>query len=107
MTGLSEVTYIFDRGQRLAAVVMDMDKDRFDEVFDMLASKYKVNVKRRPFVGDRFAEFKPKGSTIQLIAPHLSFQMQAMYLRNDFYQAVNLKNAQEAQQKRATEMSKF
>jgi hypothetical protein len=105
--GLSEVSYIFDKERRLAGVVMQLDKHRFDDVFKMLAAKYKVTAERRPFVGNRFAEFKPKGATIQLSAPHMSFKMQAVYVRNDLHQAFNLKTAQEAQNKQAIERSKF
>lgn len=104
---LTEVFYIFDKEQRLAAIRMEMSKDRFDEVFNFLAAKYKPAVKERPFVGNMFARFKPKGAIIELDAPHLGFGMQAMYIRADLYQQINAKFAQEAKEKAASEKAKF
>lgn len=104
---LSEVVYIFDKDQKLAAVLMVMDKGRFDEIFNFLAGKYKTTAKQRPFVGDMFARFKAKGTIIELEAPHLGFNMQANYIRDDLYQQFNAQTAQETQQKKATEKSKF
>lgn len=104
---LSEVVYIFDKDQRLAAVLMMMGSERFDEIFKYLAGKYKTTAKQRPFVGDMFARFKAKGTTIELDAPHLGFSMQANYIRDDLYQQFNAQTAQETKQKKATEKSKF
>lgn len=104
---LSEVFYIFDKDQQLAGVLMDMGKSRFDEVFNFLSGKYKVTAKQRPFVGDMFARFKAKGVIIELDAPHLGFGMQARYIRDDLYQQFNTQSAQEMQQKKASEKSKF
>lgn len=104
---LTEVFYIFDKDQKLAAVMMNMSKDRFDEIFKFLAGKYKTTAKQRPFVGDMSARFKAKGVTIELVAPHLGFDMQANYIRDDLFQQFNAQTAQETQQKKATEKSKF
>lgn len=104
---LSQVFYIFDKDQKLAAVIMDMSKSRFDEIFNFLSGKYKATAKQRPFVGDMFARFRAKGVTIELDAPHLGFDMQARYIRDDLYQQFNTQTAQETQQKKASEKSKF
>ncbi len=104
---LSEVFYIFDKDQKLAGVLMEMSKNRFDEIFNFLSGKYKVTAKQRPFVGDMFARFKAKGGTIELDAPHLGFNMQARYIRDDLFQQFNTQSAQETQQKKASEKSKF
>lgn len=104
---LTEVVYIFGKDRKLAAVVMTMSKERFDEIFNFLAGKYKTTAKQRPFVGDKFARFKANGAVIELEAPHLSFNMQASYIRDDLYQQFNAQTAQETQQKKATEKSKF
>lgn len=105
--GLSSVVYIFDKDQRLAGVLMEMGKGRFDEVFSFLAGKYKVTSQQRPFVGDKFGGFKAKGATIELNAPHMSFEMNANYIRDDLYAQFKSQSAQEAQQKKASEKSKF
>ena len=48
---LNKVLYIFDREQKLAAVMMTMGKNRFEDISSFLASKYKVTKKVVPFVG--------------------------------------------------------
>lgn len=107
LDGLTEVVYIFDKDQKLAGVLMEMGNDRFDEVFGVLAGKYKVTAQARPFVGNKFGRFKAKGATIELSAPHMSFEMQANYIRDDLYAQFTTQSAAEAQQKRAAEQSKF
>lgn len=104
---LNEVIYIFDKDQKLAGVIMDMGKHRFDEIFGIMAGKYKVTSKQRPFVGNMSARFKAQGVTIELDAPHLGFNMQASYIRDELYQQFNTQAAQESQQKKAAEKSKF
>lgn len=104
---LTEVVYIFDRDDKLAGVLMDMGKFRFDDIFETLAAKYKVTAKQRPFVGNMSARFKPKGVTIELDAPHLGFNMNASYIRDDLYEQFHSESARESQQKKAAERSKF
>jgi hypothetical protein len=104
---LNEVTYIFDQDQKLAGVIMDMGKHRFDEILGLLAAKYKVSAKQRPFVGNMFARLNAKGVTIELDAPHLGFNMQASYIRDDLYRQFHTQANQETQQKKAVEKSKF
>ena len=105
--GLTEVFYIFDKDQKLAGVLMEMGNSRFDEVFGFLSGKYKVTAQERPFVGNKFGRFKAKGATIELNAPHMSFEMQANYIRDDLYAQFKTQSAQEATKKQASEKSKF
>ncbi|ROQ90695.1 hypothetical protein [Desulfosoma caldarium] len=104
---LYEVFYIFDQDHKLAGVLMTMCKTRFDEILSFLSEKYTLTAKRRPFVGDMFARFKAKGVIIELDAPHLSFNMEIRYIRDDLYKQFNMQTAQETQQKKAYEKSKF
>lgn len=105
--GLSDVLYIFDKTNVLAGVIMTMEKSRFDEVFGFLSGKYKVSAKQIPFVGNKFARLKGKGAMVELDAPHLSFTMEARYLRDDLFQQFNAQSEAEAQQKKASERSRF
>ena len=107
IAGLTEVFYIFDKDQKLAGVLMQMGKGRFAEVFGFLAGKYKVTAQERPFVGNQFGRFKAKGATIELIAPHLGFEMQANYICDDLYAQFKTQSAEEATQIKASEKSKF
>ncbi|MBI1928181.1 hypothetical protein HYR99_28540 [Candidatus Poribacteria bacterium] len=105
---LTKVFYIFDEKEKLAGVLMTMSKNRFDDIFDVLSGKkYEVIVKERPFVGNMYARFKAKGVTIEMDAPHLGFTMSVSYLRDDLYQKFNSQSAQEEQQKKEKEKSKF
>ncbi|MDI3295329.1 hypothetical protein [Janthinobacterium tructae] len=105
--GLSEVVYIFDAQGKLAGVIMDMDKNRFSSIYQLLRKKYKVRSEKRPFVGDQYALFKPADATIELDAPHLSFTMEVRYLRNDLLQKFNADTAAEEAAKKKTEAEKF
>jgi hypothetical protein len=105
--GLHSVLYIFDDKKKLAAVIMDMDKARFDAVFQALAAKYKVSSQQRPFVGDKFAHFKTQDAMIILGAPHLSFEMAVRYIRNDLMRLYNSQTSAEAEIKRKSEAAKF
>lgn len=105
--GLTSVFYIFDEQERLAGVLMDMRKDRFDAVFKALSGKYKVVTQERPFVGNQYARFKVPDATIEIDAPHLSFTMSVRYIRNDLMQAYRTQSAAEAETKRRKESAKF
>lgn len=105
--GLSEVLYIFDDQKKLTGVIMDMNKARFDAVFQAISGKYKVSSQQRPFVGNKFARFKTQDSVIEMDAPHLGFQMEVRYIRNDLFQNFNSQAAAEAETKKKREAAKF
>lgn len=105
--GLNEVHYIFDDQKKLTGVIMNMDKTRFDSVFQALSGKYKVSSQQRPFVGNQFARFKTQDSVIEMDAPHLGFQMEVSYIRNDLMQKYNFQTASEAEAKKKREAAKF
>jgi len=105
--GLTSVLYIFDEQKKLAAVIMDMGKHRFDAVFQFLSGKYKVVAQQRPFVGNQYARFRPSDAFIELDAPHLGFNMEVRYIRNDLMQKFNAQSEAEAAAKKKSEASKF
>ena len=105
--GLSRVLYIFDEQKKLAGVVMDMDKQRFDAVFQFLSSKYKAVAQQRPFVVNQYARFRPSDAVVELDAPHLSFNMEVRYIRNDLMQKFNAQSEADAAAKKKAEASKF
>jgi hypothetical protein len=105
--GLNSVLYIFDEQKKLAGIVMDMNKARFDSIYKFLSGKYKVSSQQLPFVGDKFARFKTTDTTIEINAPHLSFEMEVRYVRNDAMQKYNNQTAAEANAKKKSEASKF
>mgnify|MGYP001282501103 CR=1 FL=1 len=105
--GLTKVLYVFDDQRELAAVIMVMAKHRFDSVFQFLESKYKVVAQQRPFVGDRYAKFRPSDAVIELDAPHLSFDMEVRYVRNDLMQKFIAQSEADAAAKKRSEASQF
>lgn len=114
--GVTNVIYVFDQAGKLAAIEMtmpaskslqDIQKSRFDEIANMLASKYKQTKKVRPFVGDRFARFSAPDTVIELDAPHMSHDMNLRYMTPAFVQQMNNGVKAEAQEKRATEKSRL
>lgn len=105
--GLTEVVYIFDNQRKLAGVLMNMNKARFDTVFRALSAKYKLVSQQRPFVGDQFSRFRTKDSIVEVAAPHLSFEMEVRYVRNDLMQKFNSKSAAEDEAKNKSEAAKF
>lgn len=104
---LNKVVYIFDADQKLAAVIMTMGKHRFNDIFGIVSSKYKVRTQQRPFVGDQFARFTAPNTVIELDAPHLGFSLEVRYIRQDLFEKFNAQVQQEAQQKQKTEKGRF
>lgn len=113
INGLKEIYFLFNKQQKLDAVLMVLpkgsDKDanagNFKEVLSMLSGKYTLVRKNVPFVGDSSATLKHGDSQITLDAPHLNFDMQLMYASNDFFakRMAYLENAekQAAEQKKS------
>ena len=105
--GLQSVQYVFDTSGKLVGVFMTMAKHRTDDIFDVLAGKYKLVKKVRPYVGDQYAKFNDSGTIIELEAPHLSFQMEVRYMTPAFVKTWEDGTKNQAQQKRAQEKAKF
>lgn len=105
--GLKEVAYVFDEQMLLAGILMTMSKHRFDAILGALSGKYKVSSQQRPFVGNQFARFKTSDAVIEIEAPHLSFDMEVRYIRNDQLQRFNAQSAAEAEVKKKREAAKF
>lgn len=105
--GLQDVLYIFDEQKKLTGVIMTLNKSRFDSIHQFLSSKYKVQNQQRPFVGNQFARFKTTDAIVEVDAPHMSFEMEVRYLRNDLLQKFKNQSQAEANSKRKSEASKF
>jgi hypothetical protein len=105
--GLTEVVYIFDDHDKLAGVILQMNKDRFGALFKLMNAKYKVVTQQRPFVGDQFVRFKTADATIELEAPHLSFTMEVRYVRHDLLKKFLAQSEAEAAAKKKKEAAKF
>lgn len=104
--GLSEVTFIFDRADKLSGVLMALPKDSFKPTLKALSAKYTLVHSEVPFVGNASAKLKQGNSVIELNAPHLSFTMQVLYLTNSLNQAFQQQSSSEraAKEKRQADM---
>lgn len=105
--GLQTVTYVFGQKNTLVALLMTMNKSKFDSVYSALAAKYKVAKKERPFVGNQSALFNTQDGVIVAEAPHLSFDMTVLYSTKDFWKSANAKVANDEATKRKREASQF
>ncbi len=77
--GLQSAFMIFDERNRLAGGLLTLHKSSYDAVVQALKEKYTLVREVRPFVGNRFAEFRASGALITVDAPHLSFEMTVLY----------------------------
>lgn len=104
--GLSEVTFIFDRTDKLAGVIMNLPKESFKPTLKTLATKYTLVSSEVPFVGNASARLKQGDSMIELNAPHMSFTMEVLYLTNGLKQAFQQQSSNEraAKEKRQADM---
>lgn len=104
--GLSGVTFIFDRADKLAGVLMSLPKERFKPTLKALSAKYKLVSSEVPFVGNASAKLKLGDSVVELNALHMSFAMEVLYLTNSLKQAFQQQSSNEraAKEKRQADM---
>ncbi|VAW71886.1 hypothetical protein MNBD_GAMMA12-1817 [hydrothermal vent metagenome] len=105
--GLKDTLFIFDKQEKLAVIMMTFNKHQFDTVFGYLKSKYALQSKRIPFVGSKRAVFKKEDVKIKMNAPHLSFDMDVMYLTDKFDRDYKRIQRLEQRQKNKREQSQF
>lgn len=105
--GLQRITFIFDKGNRLAGVVMTMAEHRFDDVYRFLAGKYRLQSKHIPFVGNRYARFSQDASIVEVEDPHLSFEMEVRYLTTELEKTFKQRRAAQEAQRKQTQGAKF
>ncbi len=114
--GLSEITFIFDQKDVLAAVVMklpkgegmnDMQNGLFKKTATALAAKYKQVERKEPFVGDASALFTQGSSVIELDAPHMGFNMELRYMTQDLRSRFNKQSSDDRAARDRNQASKL
>lgn len=105
--GLKNVTFIFDDDKMLDALMMKMNKNKFDAVYNYLNSKYILISKTIPYVGDKYVKFKKGNSVIIIEAMHMSFEMIVVYKTVEFDQQHIAGTKREKNQKERTQLDKF
>lgn len=105
--GLKNVQVIFDNKGVLVAVLTNLHKSKFDYLNSILSKKYKLVKKEIPFVGNKLVKFRDGGTEIILDAPHLSFEMDMLYIRSDFFKKYQQKSTQDKNSKKNSEASQL
>lgn len=105
--GLSELTFVFDSSDKLAAVLMTLPKDSFPKTLSALSSKYKLLDKQVPFVGNASAKLQQGDSVIEINAPHLSFEMTVSYMTKGLKQAFTQQASNERAAKEKRQADQF
>jgi hypothetical protein len=90
--GIQRITLIFDADDSLTALTASAEKqmgngayaDAFKQLHAQYAKKYSVISAALPFVGDCHAEYKNRGCSIELDAPHLDFNMSVVLHSAEF-----------------------
>jgi len=114
--GLSEIVFIFDTSDKLAAVLMtlpkgegfgDLHSGNFTKTAKALAAKYKQVEKSQPFVGDARATFRQGDSVVELDAPHMSFTMTLRYMTQALQKTFKQQSTSNKATKERTQANKF
>lgn len=105
--GMRTARVTYDKNGKLMAVATTFSKEKFQYLFGQMKSKYKLMSSNIPFVGDTSAKFKNGNTEIQLIAPHMSFEMEMNYVNINLLKAAKQKSSNDAQKKSKQEASQL
>lgn len=106
LDGLKNVLLVFsEKENTLLAVIANFNQDKFDSLNNSLAQKYKLIEKNIPFVGNKYVTYKDDQSLIQLNAPHMSFELEVIYLYEEFYKKVIKIEKSKKEQKKKDELN--
>jgi len=79
--GLKEVLFIYNNSDVLEAVLLKFDNAQFNGILGSLKQKYKKKTKEDiPFVGNKFVQWEEDKVNIELSSPHMSFDMELLYI---------------------------
>ena len=95
LEGVKNNAVIFNKGGKITAIMLELDKSRFDEIESMLAHKYVVVKKQISFAGDKYAKYQNDEDLIELDAPYLSSVMKLTYSEQIFQEKKKKKSAEE------------
>lgn len=73
---------------KVKAVLLVIQKSKFDYFYNLLKGKYKLTKKEIPYVGNKYASFIKDDVIILLDAPHLSFEMDLLYIDREYDKAL-------------------
>lgn len=105
--GLKELTLIFNRENKLVAVLSNLEKVRFNDVHRLLKDKYPIKSTYIPHVGNKKVLYSSGQDEIELNAPHMSFDMSLAYYTKQFLKSYETTIAKEEKQKRSQEAGRL
>lgn len=105
--GMQSARVIYDKNGKLMAVFTTFPKGKFQYLFGQMKSKYKLVSSNIPFVGDTSAKFTNGNTEIQLVAPHMSFEMEMNYVDKNLLKSAKQKSANDVQSKSKKEAEKL
>jgi len=84
--GLKYLLNLLNDKNKVTAVSLNIDRRKFDFVNASLSSKYKLIRQKKPFVGDKYADYRNGDDIITLNSPHMSFDMELTYIQKDTFE---------------------
>ena len=86
LTNVSELLFYCNSQEIVKAVFVEANKSNFENLFESLSKKYKLEEKHIPFVGNKSAVFQADNNVVvTLNAPHMSFKMTLLYITRENY----------------------
>lgn len=107
LEGLSETAFLFDTSGKLALAALTLSKHRYDAVLASLRSKYRYVSGNKPFVGNADATLRAGDVEIRLEAPHMSFEMSAIYGTDAAWKQLADNQRQQAEAKQRAQDSRL
>jgi hypothetical protein len=104
--GLESLHVIFSEDNKVLGVLSEFSKDKYNQLFDMLSSKYKL-VYKDSIRGDKLAVFVDGKTKINLTVWNLRSTMKMQYVHKDFDEAYEKKSSEEKKQKNKKEAGKL
>lgn len=104
--GIKKAEVIF-QGDHVKGVWLVVEKHRFNYFFDALKSKYKLIKKDVPFVGNQYARFEKDDVLIWIDAPHMSFNMDVVYMDKKYKKELDAYSNKMKQEKKNRELEQL
>lgn len=104
--GIKKAEVIF-QDDHVKGVWLVVEKHRFNYFFDALKSKYKLIKKDTPFVGNQYARFEKEDVLIWIDAPHMSFNMDVVYMDKKYKKELDAYRNKMKQEKKNRELEQL
>lgn len=90
--------------EKLLAISTTFGKYKFKSLKENLSQKYQLVEKKLEFVGDQYVKYQNDETIIELKSPHMSFELNLLYIDKEFNEQVEQAVKQEKNQKKQKEL---